>query len=489
MRINMQHRGTIKVFIIEDEDFDVQRIKRTLQPFQDQIEVVGFVSDGEEALDVLRKHPDSCDIIITDYQLTGGLIGESLIKKIKAIDPTLQIIVISKMTINSSDTDFARNLIDAGAFWYCTKYPVDIEAFIYHPTDFMLSIIHAFEKRELERERGQSQQKLLQGVEQVLARQTIIGDAPAISTLKAEIAKYAASNASILITGPSGTGKELIASNIHYRSARKVELFVPINCGSIPHELVESELFGFEKGAFTGATSEKRGLFEVANHGTIFLDEVGELPPAAQVKLLRVLQEHEIEKIGRTKRIAVDVRVIAATNKDLKQEVAEKRFREDLYYRLNVIPLRVPPLSERREDIPLLINHFLTLYSGEMKKEKPTVPSDSMELLCNYDWPGNVRELMNVVQRLLFNDERTFSITNVLHALGVAEVESSPQPDQLHKLFVPGRFLPLRQAESIFREQYLLFARLHSTSDADAARKIGVAPSNYLRMMKELGMK
>lgn len=489
MRINTHNRNIIRVFLIEDEEFDVLRIQRTIQPYQDQIHVVGYVSDGEEAIDVLTKNPDLCDIVITDYQLTGGLIGERLIRKIKDIDETLPIIVVSKMTINSSDADFARNLLDAGAFWYCTKYPVDIEGFIYHPTDFVLSIIHAFEKRELELEQRRSTHKLRQNAEAILAQKTIIGDSPAISALKADIAKYANSNASILITGASGTGKELIAANVHYRSPRNLELFVAINCGSIPDDLIESELFGFEKGSFTGAVSGKPGLFEQANRGTVFLDEVGELPPAAQVKLLRVLQEHEIEKIGRTKRINVDVRVIAATNKDLKREVAEKRFREDLYYRLNVIPLYVPPLKERREDISMLIEHFLTRYSGEMKKEKPQVNAESMDILCNYEWPGNVRELMNVVQRLLFNDERMFSVTSVLHALGVARVESSPQPDQLHTLFVPDNILSLKLAESIFREQYLLFARKHSTSDADAARKIGVAPSNYLRMMKELGMK
>jgi transcriptional regulator with GAF, ATPase, and Fis domain len=401
----------------------------------------------------------------------------------------MPIIVISKMTINATDFTFARNLIAAGAFWYCTKYPVDMEQSIYHPTDFVMAIMHAFEKRELERAHSRSNRKLETTADSILARKTLIGTSPAIRALRGEIARYADSNASILILGPSGTGKELIAANIHYQSPRRLELFIAINCGGIPSELIESELFGFAKGSFTGAAADKPGLFEVANGGTIFLDEVSELPLAAQVKLLRVLQEHEIEKIGRTRRISVDVRVIAATNKDLRREKDEKRFREDLYYRLNVIPLAVPPLRERREDIPLLIDHFLTLYSREMRRDKPAVNAEAMELLTKYEWPGNVRELMNVVQRLLFRDERTFSVTNVLHAMGVVSVESSPEPQQLKSLFSSEALVPLKHAEAVFREQYLLFARTHSSSDAEAARKIGLAPSNFLRMMKDLGMK
>ncbi len=479
----------IRVFLIEDEEFDVVRVERTLMASHGKIELVNYVSDGAEAVEYLRQNPDSCDVVVTDFQIAGQLFGENLIRTIKEIDPALPIIVISKMTINISDLEFANSLINAGAFWYCTKYPVDMEEAIYHPTDFVLSIVHAFEKRQLELEQSRSTRKLLATAETILAQKQIIGVSPAVCGLREEIIKYANSNASILITGASGTGKELIATNIHYRSPRKTELFVAINCGGIPSELVESELFGFEKGAFTGANSEKPGLFELANHGSIFLDEVAELPAPAQVKLLRVLQEREIEKIGRTRRIAVDVRVIAATNKDLRKEIEAGRFREDLYYRLNVIPLSVPLLKDRREDIPLLIDHFLTMFSREMRKEKPGVNQEAMELLCNYQWPGNTRELMNVVQRLLFNDERTFSVTNVLHALGVVSVESSPEPAQLLNLFRPDNIILLKHAEAVFREQYLLFARKHSSTDADAARKIGIAPSNYLRMMKDLGLK
>jgi len=195
-----------------------------------------------------------------------------------------------------------------------------------------------------------------------------------------------------------GTGKELVAFNIHYTSDRKYENFVIINCGSLPSQLVESELFGYEKGAFTGADKKKLGLFEIANHGTIFLDEITELPLPAQVKLLRVIQEGEIEKIGRTEKIKVDVRIIAATNRNVEEEVKEKRFREDLYYRLNVLPIFVPDLKKRVTDIPLLIDYFLSSISIDMSKDKPEIPDETMKVFLNYEWPGNVRELKNVVE-------------------------------------------------------------------------------------------
>ena len=219
------------------------------------------------------------------------------------------------MTINITDYEFANKLIKAGAFWDCTKYPGDIDEFIYQPTDFIMSIINAKQKCILEREWNKSNKKLLKNVEDILGSKRIIGQSEVIKGLKNEIGKYSQSDFNILIHGASGTGKELVAYNIHYNSARKFENFVPINCGSLPHDLVESELFGYEKGAFTGAEKKKQGLFEIADKGTIFLDEVTELPLNMQVKLLRVIQEGEIDKIGRTNKVKVDVRIIAASNK------------------------------------------------------------------------------------------------------------------------------------------------------------------------------
>jgi two-component system response regulator AtoC len=422
-----------------------------------------------------------------DFHISGGVMGEALIQKIKEVDHSLQIIVITKMTINITDYDFANKLIKAGAFWYCTKYPGDIEDFIYQPTDFVMGIFNAYEKCLLERERLKSNQKLIKNVEDILVQKKIVGESASIQGLKEEIKKFAKSNVNTLIKGASGTGKELVAYNIHYNSERKFENFVIINCGSLPNDLVESELFGYEKGAFTGADRKKLGLFETANHGTVFLDEITELPLPAQVKILRVIQDGEIEKIGRTEKIKVDVRIIAATNKDIEEEVKAKRFREDLYYRLNVLPIFVSDLKYRKEDIPVLVDYFMTNISIDMVKDKPSVRDDAMKLLTDYDWPGNVRELRNVVQRLLFTDEKIVTPSLVKFALGTNWKEKDN--NIIKEFFTTSNLLPLREMEIYLRQKYFQFVRENSESDTEAAKKLGLAPSNYHRMAKELGLK
>ncbi|MFO7524479.1 MAG: sigma-54 dependent transcriptional regulator [Ignavibacteriaceae bacterium] len=479
----------IQILLIEDEDYDVRRVMNTLSPFSERMKVISVVSNGKAAMEILRNKKGNVDIVIMDFQIAGGLMGENLIEKIKDIDPTLQIIVITKMTTNISDYNFANKLIKAGAFWYCTKYPGDIEEYIYQPTDFLMSIFNAHEKCILERERFSSRQKLHRNVEEVLLQKKIVGESEVIGNLREEIKKFAQSNVNTLIRGSSGTGKELVAYNIHYRSSRKYENFVIINCGSLPSQLVESELFGYEKGAFTGADKKKLGLFEIANHGTIFLDEITELPLSAQVKLLRVIQDGEIEKIGRTEKIKVDVRIIAATNRNVEKEVKEKRFREDLYYRLNVLPLLVPDLRKRVSDIPLLINYFLYNISIDMGKEKPEIPEETMRVFLNYEWPGNVRELKNVVQRILFSAEAKITTQRAKRALGIPESSDAGDDFGFGDLFNPDNILPLKDMEKIIRERYFKFVRLNSDSDTDTAKKLGLAPPNYYRMAKELGLK
>lgn len=479
----------IQILLIEDEDYDVRRVMNTLAPFSERMKVNNVVSNGKAALEILRDKKGDIDIVIMDFQIAGGLMGENLIIKIKEIDPTLQIIVITKMTTNISDYNFANKLIKAGAFWYCTKYPGDIEEYIYQPTDFLMSIFNAHEKCILERERFRSHQKLHRNVEEVLLQKKIVGESEVIVNLREEIKKFAQSNVNTLIRGSSGTGKELVAYNIHYRSSRKYENFVIINCGSLPSQLVESELFGYEKGAFTGADKKKLGLFEIANHGTIFLDEITELPLSAQVKLLRVIQDGEIEKIGRTEKIKVDVRIIAATNRNVEEEVKEKRFREDLYYRLNVLPLLVPDLRKRVSDIPILIDYFLSNISIDMGKEKPEIPEETMRVFLNYEWPGNVRELKNVVQRILFSAEAKITTQRAKRALGVPESSDTGNDFGFGDLFNPDNILPLKDMEKILRERYFKFVRLNSDSDTDTAKKLGLAPPNYFRMAKELGLK
>ncbi len=485
----MIYNKVIKILLVEDEEFDVRRVKKTIKPFEDTIEIKDVVSSGPHALELLRHNENLYDVVIMDYQIAGGLMGENLIRKIKEITPVIQIIVITKMTINISDFDFANKLMKAGASWYCTKYPGDIEDFIYQPTDFILSIFNAYEKKLLETERFRSNKKLTKNIEDILAQKIIIGKSKQIEELRSQIEKYSQNNANILITGGSGTGKELVAINIHYKSQRRFENFIAINCGSLPQDLIESELFGYEKGAFTGATSKKLGLFEIANHGTIFLDEIAELPLQAQVKLLRVIQEGEIEKIGRTEKIKVDVRIIAATNKNLAQEVYDKKFREDLYYRLNVVPINVPALVNRKEDIPLLVDHFLNLFCLEAGKAKPSIEDKAMDMLLNYDWPGNVRELVNVIQRLSFVSESVITAANVNNALISLPGINRKFGARIIEFFNSTEILPWREMEKVLRESYFAFVRDQSLSDADAAKRLGLAPPNYHRMCKELGLK
>lgn len=479
----------INILLIEDEDFDVRRVLNTIKPFEDRIKVVDIVSNGKAALELLRTKKGQLDVVVMDYQIAGGIMGEELIQKIKEIDISIQIIVITKMTINITDYNFANKLIKAGAFWYCTKYPGDIEDFIYQPTDFIMSVFNAHEKCLLERERFRSYQKMSRNVEDILIQKKIVGESPVMLELKDEIKKFANSNVNTLIRGASGTGKELVAYNIHYRSERKYENFIIINCGSLPSQLVESELFGYEKGAFTGADKKKLGLFEIANHGTIFLDEITELPLQAQVKLLRVIQDGEIEKIGRTEKIKVDVRIIAATNRNIEEEVREKRFREDLYYRLNVLPIFVPDLKKRTSDIPLLIDYFLSNISIDMGKDKPEIPNETMQVFLNYEWPGNVRELKNVVQRMLFSSEAFITPSQAKRALGIQENIQSNNEFGFGDIFSKENIITLKDMEKVLRERYFKFVRLNSESDTEAAKKLGLAPPNYYRMAKELGLK
>ena len=479
----------INLLLIEDEDYDVRRIKNTIAPFEDRIKINNIVSNGIAALEMIQNNKGNYDVVIMDYQIAGGLMGEELIKKLKEVDSTIQIIVITKMTINITDYNFANRLMKAGAFWYCTKYPGDIEDYIYQPTDFVMSVFNAFEKCLLERERNRSYQKLHRNVEDILILKKIVGESLIMAELKEEIQKFAHSNVNTLIRGASGTGKELVAYNIHYRSDRRYENFVIINCGSLPSQLVESELFGYEKGAFTGADKKKLGLFEIANNGTIFLDEITELPLPAQVKLLRVIQDGEIEKIGRTEKIKVDVRIIAATNRNVEEEVREKRFREDLYYRLNVLPIYVPDLKKRASDIPLLIDYFLSNISIDMGKEKPEIPEETMKIFMGYEWPGNVRELKNVVQRILFSSQARITPMLANRALGISE-ESKPSNEfGFGDIFNVDNIVPLKDMEKVLRERYFKFVRINSDSDTDAAKKLGLAPPNYYRMAKELGLK
>jgi DNA-binding NtrC family response regulator len=486
-------KNKINILVVEDESFDVNRIQMTLEPFEEIMCIKEIVSSGKDTLNLISNNKHLFDVVILDYQISGGIHGEDLIEKIKKIDHTIQIIVITKMTINQTDLQFATQLIESGASWFGTKNPTDID-FIYQPTDFVLAIKNAYEKRKLEIEKeilrtehNNSKSKLQNNIERMLNKYSLIGDSAEMKSIKQSIETYAKTDANVLIFGESGTGKELVARNIHYISQRKFENFITVNCSAIPNDLIESELFGYEKGAFTDAKDEKAGLFEQADNGTIFLDEISELPLLAQAKLLRVLENGEIDKIGRKKNYGVNVRVIAATNKNIEMLMREKNFREDLYYRLNILNINVIPLRERKDDFIHLFDNFLERTCNEFHIYKPEIMDDALNFLRDFHWPGNVRQLKNVVQRLILMNTAKIGIDEVENALGIKNQvffgdKSSP-------IYSQDNVLQLKEAEFQFKERYVKFVRKNSRTDAEAAQKLGLARSNFHRLCKELGLK
>jgi DNA-binding NtrC family response regulator len=368
-----------KVLIIEDKESMAQMLKETL-------ELEGYETIvARDGADGIRKIKDTkVDIIITDLKLPKKD-GLKVLKESKEENSLIPVIVMT--AFGSIET--AVTAMKSGAYDFITK-PLD--------TDHLLMLI----KRALENQRLITENMLLKDkLSGELGMPTIIGKSNPMIEVANNIQKVASAKTSVLLLGESGTGKELFARAIHCLSPRKEQSFIPINCAAIPRELLESELFGHEKGSFTGAESRKLGKFELADKGTVFLDEIGEMDMSLQSKLLRTLQEGEIERVGGSKPIEVDVRIITATNKNLEAEVANKLFREDLYYRLSVFPIIIPPLKNRKEDIASLVDHFISKYSSEMNIPHKNVSSDAMDILKKYAWKGNVRELENVIERAL----------------------------------------------------------------------------------------
>lgn len=477
----------IHLLVIEDEKYDVDRIINTLKPNSARIQVKDVVKNGYDAIELITAN-GNYDVVIMDYQISGGLYGEALIRKIKAVDPTLPILVITKMTINQADLGFANKLLESGAYWYGTKYPGDIEEFIYQPTDFVLSIMNAYTLKQSEMSQNRIQRRLEKKINAILAQSPLLGESSEMQKLKMLIEKYARPNANVFIIGDSGTGKELIATNIHYKSERRYEAFITINCAAIPKDLIESELFGYERGAFTGAVENKPGLFEQANGGTLFLDEITELSSSAQAKLLRVLQDGEIDKIGRQKKYNVNVRVIAATNRRPDELLKNNILREDLFYRLNILQIQVPSLKERLGDIPLLVQHFIDYYCREMGQAPLSILPDAMRVLENYTWPGNVRQLKNVVQRMVILAGES-GITKELVDTSMGGVVAMTPSDFTSPELSLKNARPLKEMEKEFRCRYVRFIQEHTRTDTEAAQLLGMAPSNFHRLCRELGFK
>jgi DNA-binding NtrC family response regulator len=366
------------ILIVDDEKSLRDSLRILLQDAYNLV----FALTGKEAIQDIKK--ECPDLVLLDIRLPE-IDGLEVLSQIKSMEPDLEVIMITAMNTVGSAVEAMKR----GAYDYITK-PFDIEA------------ITAIIEKVLEKSRLKKENIFLKGeIERKYQFEKIVGRSPAMKEIFNLIGQVARSDSTVLIYGESGTGKELVARAIHNLSERSLKLFVPVNCAAIPENLLESELFGHERGSFTGAYDRKLGKFEIAEGGTLFLDEIASLPLAMQGKLLRVLQEKEIERVGGVKTIPIDVRIISATNTDLKKAVAEDKFRKDLFFRLNIIPIQIPPLKERREDIPLLLEHFLGIYNREFGKKIRGFSREALEVLRNYFWPGNVRELQNLIERLV----------------------------------------------------------------------------------------
>ena len=366
--------------LIVDDEFSVR--DSLMHWFEKDGYRTGTAQDGKEALQRLEEAP--WDVVLLDIKMPG-MDGLELQRRIRDVDPDLPIIMITAF----ASVESAVQALKEGAFDYVTK-PID-------PDDLSHMVRRAVERRRLQRENVQ----LRRNLDQLATPSTIIGASPQMTKVLELVKSVADTDTTVLIRGESGTGKELIAQTIHANSRRRYFPIIPVNCGAVPESLLESELFGHEKGAFTGAQYRRKGKLEMADGGTLFLDEVGTISAQMQVNLLRVLETKEFTRLGGAKPVRVDFRVLCATNQDLEQQVREGKFREDLYFRINVISILIPPLRERREDVPLLAQHLLTKYAQDMNRPFTGFDPAAMDLLVRYDWPGNVRELANAVERAL----------------------------------------------------------------------------------------
>jgi DNA-binding NtrC family response regulator len=450
-------KGAAKILVVDDE-INIREALAAL--LEGDGHCVRSAASSEQALEFLRE--DQFDVVISDLRMNGRS-GLDLLRWIRDSCPATEVIILTAY----GTVEGAVNAMKLGAYDYVAK-PVDRER-------LGLLIDKALEKQRLSRENRNLRRRL--SVKEEYSN--IIGNCAQIRAIFKVISEVAPTNATVLITGESGTGKELIARAIHDRSIRREHPFVSVNCGALPDTLMESELFGYEKGAFTGAAATRIGRIELASQGTLFLDEVGDMSPKTQVDLLRILQDRELRRLGGTRPITVDVRFIAATNMDLKAEIDERRFREDLYYRLNVVPVVVPPLRERREDIPLLLDSFFREFCSIYQKPPKTLASRTLELLIQYSWPGNIRELRNLVERLVLLS-RTDAIgpadlpEQIRQAAGDDHPEITLQLDQ-----------PLREAEKAIIGDVLSRVTHNRTM---AARILGISLRALHYKIKRYGL-
>jgi nitrogen regulation protein NR(I) len=468
-----------QILVVDDEP----NLRRVLSA---QLERDGYevhtAEDGEQALGILKEH--HIDLVITDLRMPK-IDGMELLRRAQKIDAELPVVMITA----HGTVDNAVEALKTGAFDYLTK-PFD-------QVEVRTIVAKALRTRDLSAAEASRpfHEIPLEG-----ARYGIIGQSPSIQDLYAVLDRVADTPTTVLITGESGTGKELVARALHESSSRRDKSFIKVNCAAIPKDLMESELFGYERGAFTGAVGSKPGRFELASAGTLFLDEIGSIPVEMQVKLLRALQESEFERVGGVRTIRVDVRLIAATNSDLKKEIAQGSFREDLYYRLNVVPIRLPSLRERASDIPLLVMHFIRKFNTRLKKDVDGVEAPTLSRLVSYSWPGNIRELENVIERaVLFCDGRELRLSDLPAEVRDAAVGSAgsavstplPPPSGESSAASSDGLKEQVKAAMSRLERELIVRALEQTSGnvTHAARLLKISRKGLQLKMKELGLR
>ena len=439
----------VKILVIDDDD----SLRRVLEYnlAQEGYAVLSAVS-GEQGLELLKK--EGADVVVTDVRMPG-MDGLQVLEGARKVDPNIQVIILTAF----GSIEMAVEAMKAGAFHYISKP--------FNRDELKLTLKKALQLKELERENVTLRQELKErsGLE------TIIADSPQMRTILEMIARVAPTETTVLILGESGTGKELIARAIHANSPRAAGPFVAVNCAAITENLLESELFGHVRGAFTGAIRDRMGKFEAAERGTIFLDEVGEMRPELQVKILRCLEERVLERVGDNKLIRVDVRVLAATNKDLSKAIQAGEFREDLYYRLNVVPLQIPPLRERREDIRPLVQHFLKRLGASPRL---TIAPEAFRALETYEWPGNVREVENALERaMIFHRDDAITLADLPETIRAPKAkEAAGLPMSL-----PEAGLSLEEVE---KELILRALQKHDWNQSRAARYLGITRHTLL---------
>lgn len=452
-----------KILVVDDEKGMREMLKAF---FEEEGYIVDVSPNGNKALELIER--SSYDLVITDMVMPQ-MDGIKLMKKMKEKGCNAITIMITAYATAES----AVEAMKLGAYDYIIK-PFKLD-------ELRIIVRNALDKRRLERENI----LLRKEVEKTYCFENIIGKSPSMLSLFELIKKVSGIKVNVLIVGESGTGKELVARAIHFNSPRKDGPFIAINCSAIPPTLLESELFGHVKGAFTGAISNKEGLFELANGGTIFLDEICEIPPSLQVKLLRAIQEKSFRRVGGVEDIEVDVRIISATNRDIELEVKEGRFRDDLYYRLNVIQIRIPPLRERKEDIPLLVEHFIKKFSSEFNKDIKGIKPEAMRILMSYDFPGNVRELENFIERAVALESGEYISEDVLPEELRGRFEKIPP----FKYDIPPEGIDLEKTLSEI-ERHILLQALKKADGVQkkAASLLNLTPRSFRYRLEKYGV-